>query len=115
LVAYKVTFNKLTTAEQKVLINEQSQFPQQLKDPILSHLPYGTLDYNLTDSFQTVNGQAQLVLKAQILLDAADVSSPQTEQSAITQYEQQVTQYITSLGLNPSNYDILYSIVQPST
>lgn len=115
LVANKVNFNLLTPAEQKVLIEDQSQYPPQVKDPILSHLPYGTLDYNLSASYKTINGKAQLILSAQILLDAEDISSAQTEQAAISTYEQQVSQYISSLGLNPSNYDIQYAIVQPST
>ncbi|HUD07945.1 MAG TPA: hypothetical protein VMQ52_02615 [Candidatus Saccharimonadales bacterium] len=113
-VARNVDFNQLTPAEQKEIINEQSQFPPSMEDPILSHLPYGTLDYNLTDSYQTVGGKTKLILDAQLFLDALDVSSPQAEQSAISSYEQEVAQYISSLGLNPSSYDIQYTIVQPS-
>ena len=61
-VARNVDFNQLTPAEQKEIINEQSQFPPSMEDPILSHLPYGTLDYNLTDSYQTVGGKTKLIL-----------------------------------------------------
>jgi hypothetical protein len=67
------------------------------------------LGYNLTPVYATVDGQATLEINAQLLLSYADLSSPQSEQAAIAQYESEINQYISSFGLNPSNYIINYS------
>jgi len=103
-----ITYDKLSADQKAVILKGQSQNEAAYNNPILAHLPYGTLDYNLTATFVTVSGQTKLELNAQLLLSEADLSSLQSEQVAITQYESEVTQYITSLGLNPSNYTINY-------
>jgi hypothetical protein len=105
-----INFNNLSKAQQQQILDKTDTLPPALNDPIISHLPYGTLDFNLTSSPTYSNGKTSLVLNAQLLIPYAYLSDPTAEQALITQYKQEVLQYITSLGLNPSNYNIQYTI-----
>jgi len=75
---------------------------------MLSHLPYRTTDFSLTADFVSgQNNQPKLTIDAKILLSQADMSS---QDQAVALYKQEVLNYINSLGLNPSNYTINYSV-----
>lgn len=76
-------------------------------DPIFKYIPHSTLDYSLTGAS---NG-GQALLTAQLFLTAADQSNAD---AAATQYKQEVLDYITSVGLDPSKYTIDYAIVNQS-
>lgn len=106
-----IAYANLPKDQQTAIQNSPGQNDRDTlnNDPILVHLPYGTLNYNLTPVYATVNGHATLEINAQLLLSYADLSSPQSKQAAITLYESEINQYISSFGLNPSNYIINYS------
>lgn len=106
--ARDIAFADLPKDQQKTILDAQQSNKKQVTDPILSHLPYGGLNYSLDASFSN----SKLVIIAKILPSASDAKSD--EQAAITVYEQQVVDYIRSLGLNPSKYTIVYQIVEPS-
>lgn len=108
-VPKNIPFNQLPKDEQKTIIGAQDNYPLALKNPILAYLPYSTLYFILNSSF---NKQGDLVLRAQILLAPGVTGTAASEDT--TQYEQEVTQYIRSLRLNPSNYTIQYQVVNES-
>jgi hypothetical protein len=105
-----INFNNLSKAQQQQILSKTDTLPPSLNDPIVSHLPYGTLDFNLTASPTYSNGKTSLVLNAQLLIPYGYLSDPTAEQALVNQYKQEVVQYITSLGLNPNNYNIQYTI-----
>ncbi|HEV2402927.1 MAG TPA: Ig-like domain-containing protein [Candidatus Saccharimonadales bacterium] len=81
------------------------------QDPILSHLPYDNLYFNLSASFPLgPNNKPVLVLNAELILNESQMSD---ENASIAQEKLQVQQYIQSLGLNPNNYDIQYTVSTP--
>jgi hypothetical protein len=98
--------SKLSAAQQKALLDDQDQ--NLPSDPILSHLPYQTLEYEISAEITAnqISTQA-LVLQIQIFIPAAFVGDASVE----AQYKQDALNYITSLGLNPANYSINYQIV----
>ena len=106
-----IAYTNLPKDQQIAIQNSPGQDDKDAfnNDPVLAHLPHGTLDYNLTPVYTSVNGHAKLEINAQLLLTYADLSSAQSEQTAITLYESEINQYISSFGLNPSNYIINYS------
>lgn len=107
-----VDYNKLPQDQQQTLLNEQDTHQGANTDPIVSHLPYGTLDFKLNDLVTTdASNKSVLVLQATILVSHADMSN---EAAAVAQYKQEVLDYITSLGLKPSNYTINYTINEPA-
>lgn len=98
--------------EQKSLIAKLSR--QYLQDyPLLAHLPYSTLDYSLEAVFNQDENQrlGQPEIQAKLFLSHADMSEPR---AATARYKQEVIDYITSLGLNPSDYKINYLVIQSS-
>jgi hypothetical protein len=102
-----VASQNLPSDQQQALLKDQQTYTnaEAKENPIVSHLPYSTLDFSLTPTYQG----SQLILQAQILLAPGVTGSQAAADTA--QYEQQVTQYIQSLGLNPANYTIQYQIV----
>ena len=108
--AKNLPFNKLTTDQQKAIVGAQDKYPDALKDPILAHLPYDNLYFELNATFQ--GNPQQLILEAQILLAPGVTGAAAT--ADVAQYEAQVVAYIKSLGLNPANYTIQYQIVNES-
>ena len=96
--------------DQKEALTARNESSPIYKDPILKHLPYYSVNFNLTASFTTgQNNLPSLVLTAKLFIPAAYTGS--LEQQMINQDQQSVLQYISSLGLNPANYTINYSIV----
>jgi len=107
--AQNIPFDKLNKTQQEAILGHQDKPTPSKSDPILSHLPYGGLDFELT----AVAGQSgTLSLHARLLLSAADVRTD--EAGATAQYKKEVQDYIRSLGLNPDKYVIDYEIVKPS-
>ena len=98
--------------QQSLLEQQQAAFAKTATtDPILKYLPYGTLDYNITPTFQKINGVRTLVLQVSVILTGADYSSsPQELQSSIQQKEQAALAYISSKGFDPSKYKIEYVV-----
>lgn len=105
-----IPFDRLSKELQRAISDDQDQ-EQQTSDPILSHLPYGGLNYRLTAEVDTSNN-GKVVINAQIILSASDVRT--NKQAAIKLYKRQIQGYIKSLGLNPANYSIRYTIVEPT-
>jgi len=103
----KETLGQLSKNAQEELIirNESSTI---YKNPILSHLPYFSVDFSLSADFTNTSftSKSKLALNAQLTIPAAYVGS--SRQNYINQDKQQVISYISSLGLNPSNYIINY-------
>ncbi len=105
-----VNSNDLSKSQQNALLQAQENAAalQKKEDPIMPYLPYSTLNFILNDAY--VNNK--LILQAQILIPPH--VSGAAAAADTTQYEQQVVQYIQSLGLNPANYTIQYQIVNES-
>lgn len=111
-----IDYQDLSKEQQQAIMQTQVQRPAAQSDPILSHLPHGTLDFNLEPTFTTdSNGKTTLVLEATILPSAADVRGGEAvEQAAVDQYKQEVIDYIKSLKLDPASYTIDYKVVPTS-
>lgn len=100
--------SQLPESQQEALVGRNESSPVY-RDPILSHLPYQSLDFSLAASFPTgKNNLPSLVLIANIFVPMADTGLLQQE--TINQYQQEVVSYIASLGLNPKSYTIDYVI-----
>ena len=102
--------SQLPQDQQEELIR-RSQQSAAYKDPILQHIPYYSIDFNLLPSVSTGNNsQVKLSLTAQLFIPAADSGDPS---NAIANDKQEVADFIQSLGLNPLAYDINYQVVGP--
>lgn len=106
-----IPYNQLSPSQQKEITNNQDKSqPTASRDPILSHLPYNTINYTLSADISVQGKQSTLTLDAQILLSSADRAN---ESAAVAGYKQQIADYITSLGLDPTKYTITYDVVSP--
>ena len=111
-VAKDISASNLPKDQQKAILNNKDSFVGPSNDPILSHLPYGNLDFSLSSVVGPgANGSSTLYLQARLLLSHADTYN---EQVAVDQYKKEVSDYIKSLGLDPSKYNIQYTVVQPT-
>ena len=109
--AKDVSFNQLPKDQQNTILQRQDQSQVFRNDPIFNYTPHSTLDYNLTSLTTTdTNGNPKVVLKAELLLSAADQSNPNP---VISQYKQEVVDYIKSVGLDPASYQIDYTVSAP--
>jgi hypothetical protein len=73
--------------------------------------PYGSLDYNITPTFERVNNSRELVVVISVILTGADYrESPQAIQNTVDQKEAAALNYIRSKGFDPSKYHIQYSV-----
>ncbi|HVA11495.1 MAG TPA: hypothetical protein VNG32_05020 [Candidatus Dormibacteraeota bacterium] len=103
--------SSLPQDQQKAIIHSQENYSSPANDPIVAHLPYSTLNFTLSAQVTPgSNGKSALVLQAVLLLNEAEMSN---QTAAAVQDEQMVSNYISSLGLNPSNYTIKYAISTP--
>lgn len=103
--------SQLSKEQQQAILKNELGGGYNSSDPILSHLPYNTTSFNLTQDTTKPQGSSTGVpLFAVIKLAGADMGNPD---AAIAQYKQQIADYISSLGLNPANYPITYTIQQP--
>ncbi len=76
------------------------------RDPILDYLPYSTFNYVVTAN---TNNPDKVELDVSIILYSSDTSYGNRD-SSIAKYEAQVTDWIKSKGLSPTNYLINYTI-----
>ena len=108
--------SKLTAQQQQQLLNDQDKYPAIDNDPLLLHLPYTTLDFGLTGDAVTVSKGKQVVeVIANIYMSQADMEAPNVpDPSIVAQRKQEVIDYITSLGVDPANYNITYQVQQPT-
>jgi len=84
---------------------------QTIIEPLLNQLPYATTDFSLSADFgSSASGAPKLNIDATILLSQSDTGN---EDSATDQYKQEALDYLSSLGVNPANYTINYTIQQP--
>ncbi|MHB1865226.1 MAG: hypothetical protein ACYCPS_03640 [Candidatus Saccharimonadales bacterium] len=106
-----IPVNQLPKGEQNAIKNNQVNYKSVTNNPIVKYLPHTTLNYSLIAATGNgTNNQEQFVLQATIYLNQADMTD---ESTAISNYEQEVVNYIQSLGFNPSNYKIDYVISTP--
>jgi hypothetical protein len=98
-----IPFEKLPKEQQEYLTTGQNQ--GAFKDPILADLPHATPEYKLSGSLDNSQRPAKLKLQATLYLTQADMSN---QDAAEAQYKQNVQEYISSLGLNPDDYQIIY-------
>jgi hypothetical protein len=76
------------------------------RDPILDLMPYSTFNYVVTAN---TNDPNKVELDANIILYSADTRDGNRDKS-ITNYETEITDWIKSKGLNPTDYLINYTI-----
>lgn len=76
------------------------------RDPILDHLPYSTFNYTVTAS---MNAQNKVDLNVSMILYSSDTRDGNRDNS-INKYKVEIVDWIQSIGLNPANYLINYSI-----
>lgn len=109
--AKNISAEVLPKDQQKTILKNQEDYPALTDNPIFKYLPHSTLDYTLSALItKGPNGASELILQANIFLSQVDMSN---ETAAINGYEQYVVSYIKSLGLNPDDYTISYSIHTP--
>lgn len=96
---------------QAILRKQGNYYPSSpASDPIIAHLPYSTLDFSLSFQYATGSGNnSGLVLQAQLLIAPGVVGAEAT--TAADQYKQEVIDYIKSLDLDPTKYNIQYQVV----
>jgi flagellar basal body-associated protein FliL len=80
---------------------DQSNTPT---DPIVQYVPYSTLDYEIA---AIQNDDNSVTLKVQLSLSDADYKTGKDQ--AVAQKKQEVLDWITSKGIDPSKYQIDYS------
>ena len=107
-VTKDISANDLPKDQQQAILKNQQVYPTVESDPIIKDLPHATLNYTLTAHIiKEVNNQSKLVLEAQIQLSQADNGN---QAAAVANYKQQIISYIQSLGLDPNNYTIDYTV-----
>lgn len=82
---------------------------KQVVDPIINHLPQSTLGYEITSG--AWDGE-RLTLNIKITLSASDERIGADE--AVASYKAQATAWIRSVGFDPNNYTLNYSIIRAS-
>ena len=105
-VAQAINPSGLPTDQRQAILRNQESYPAVQSNPIFKYLPYQTLSYSLTGQ---INGP-EVIVNAKLYIDEAEVSN---EMEAVAQTKQEVISYIQSIGLNPSNYNIVYTVVTP--
>lgn len=76
------------------------------RDPMLNLLPHSTFNYIINAN---INSQNKVDLEANIILYSSDTRDGNRDNS-INKYKNEITDWIKSNGLNPSDYLISYSI-----
>jgi hypothetical protein len=90
------------------LTQQQTNFSKTATaDPILKHLPYGALDYDIQPVFKVINNKRVLTLQITIFLTGADYKqSHQAIDSTVKTKEDSALDYIKTQGFDPSKYQI---------
>jgi len=104
------TISDLPKPQQKQIVSNQDKNQGPSQDPIMQYLPHNTIDYALTGLISEQGTKSVLTLQATLYISEAGMSD---EQTAIAQEKQEVISYIQSLGLNPANYTIDYTVSTP--
>lgn len=107
-----IPFEQLTQEEQKTILDDQQSDKAITADPIFAHTPYGGLHFKLAATVAEKDGKSTPILSAQILLSRADITT--NREVAITQYKQEVGDYLQSKGIDPNTYEITYEVIEPS-
>jgi hypothetical protein len=104
--------SELPKDQQQALLKLQGGGQPAPTNPITKDLPYETTNFMLSTVVgATADNKAEkFPLLAIITPSEADMGD---ESTAVAQYEQAVAAYITSLGFNPSSYNITYRIQNP--
>lgn len=105
-----IPFDQLSEREQEVALRLQNEKDNVLNDPIMSLVPYSTLEFNL--GAVLVDEEERPTLRAELLLTGADVRIDR--QDAIERYKKAVTTYLTDNDIDPKQYTIEYVIIEPS-
>lgn len=110
-----IPVDELDKEQQDELLRLQSDLrTNEVNDPILQELPHGTLNYNLSAFISGGEGTDvpgdRLTLQAQIMLSSVDIKSGQD--AAVARAQSDIAAWITSLGLDPANYQIEYTVTQ---
>lgn len=107
--AKDIPFDKLPASQQEAAMQQQnSPGAANTQDKAYNYIPYGDLNYNL--SIDDNNGV--IVITAELLLSAADVRSDRN--AAIEQYKREVLDYMKKSGLDPTKYQITYTVTESS-
>ncbi|HKR82335.1 MAG TPA: Ig-like domain-containing protein [Candidatus Saccharimonadales bacterium] len=105
----EIDFNSLPKDQQQTILNSQKPSQQAETDPMLSHLPYSTLDFRLDPVTSTdANGKLTLTIQAQIYV-LPNSSTSETDQ--IAQAKQEIATYFKQFGLDVSTYNVQYQTV----
>lgn len=101
-----VPYNRLSEQQQQKTMEGVDK--GNADDPILSVIPYSTLDYQITPTYRTRdNGSAYLVVKIALRLTNADRNN---QAAAAEVYKKQALDYLRSKGINPDSYTIEYTV-----
>ncbi|MEV8358478.1 hypothetical protein [Microbacterium sp. NPDC076895] len=77
-------------------------------DPLVSHLPYKNLTYQI--NADSTAGGDKLRLNVKLSIPDIDLSGDEaSRRQTITLYKAEVTKWISSQGVDPANYDIHYN------
>ncbi len=101
-----VPYNELSTAQQEKSMEGVDK--GNIDDPVLSVIPYSTLNYQITPAYNTRdNGSAYLVVKIALRLTNADRGN---EAAALEIHKKEALDYLRSKNINPDNYTIEYTV-----
>lgn len=109
-VAKYIPYDELSKEQQALQMAVMDS--SSVEDPIIGILPHDTLDYQMNVRHETDHvGDYQLVVDLQILLSQADLNIDR--QAAINTYKEAAFEYIRQNGLNPDDYLIKTSVIEP--
>lgn len=77
-------------------------------DIVIQYLPFENFSFRLVAN--TADGEDNIVLLATLYIPEADLKgNPASKQQTVALYKNEVTQWISSKNINPSNYTIFYN------
>ena len=112
-VAQDIPFENLSADEQKAIVNSQDPNDASFvtNDPLLAHLPYGGIGWEMEGIISSSGGKSVLTVRITVTFSNADYKlSTAQKQTLIKQRENEALSYIKSLGLNPAKYKIKYIV-----
>jgi hypothetical protein len=114
--ARDIAFNDLPSDQQQALIDKQNKAPKASNDPIFNYLPHQTPSYSLSALLRASSSSnpSGLYLHAEIMLSNAEQGSSDVA-AIINQHEQEVRDYVSSVGLDPSKYVFEFDVNGGST
>jgi hypothetical protein len=114
--ARDIAFNDLPSDQQQALIDKQNKAPKASNDPIFNYLPHQTPSYSLSALLRASSSSnpSGLYLHAEIMLSNAEQGSSDVA-AIINQHEQEVRDYVSSVGLDPNKYVFEFDVNGGST